>query len=152
VPPGGDPPQAEAHAEHGLSLIDVNQAHGASLLQQRVEHVGGRRVVVDEPVLTRASPRWCCRHDALTGNWFAQFSLELEARSAMRHVDHTARLGDQVLFQWAGKDVYIGQDVRDAYAASSPDAEVRFYERSDHEFRDDARVDRLAFLEAQLGL
>ena len=65
-------------------------------------------------------------------------------------VDHTARLGDHVLFQWAGKDTFIGQDVRDAYAASSPDARVELYEGSDHDFRDDARVARLAFLEAQL--
>ena len=65
-------------------------------------------------------------------------------------VDHTARLGDRVLFQWAGEDFFIGQDVRDAYAASSPDADVKLYEGSDHEFRDDARVDRIAFLEAQL--
>ncbi|MEO6510713.1 MAG: hypothetical protein ABIO16_06970 [Nocardioides sp.] len=99
--------------------------------------------------------------DSLMGNWFAQFWLGLEGadRDAylamfddLNPVDHTARLGSHVLFQWAGKDVFIGQDVRDAYAASSPDAQVDFYERSDHEFRDDARVDRLAFLEAQLGL
>jgi len=95
------------------------------------------------------------------GNWFAQFWRELEGaeRDAylalfddLNPVDHTARLGDRVLFQWAGKDIFIGQEVRDAYAASSPDAQVELYERSDHEFRDDARVARIAFLEAQLGL
>lgn len=99
--------------------------------------------------------------DALMGNWFAQFWLQLEGDARTQYlalfdgldpVDHTARLGDHVLFQWAGEDVFIGQDVRDAYAASSPDAQVDFYERSDHEFRDDARVDRLAFLADQLGL
>ena len=67
-------------------------------------------------------------------------------------VDHTARLGDRVFFQWAEDDFFIGQDVRDAYAASSPDADVKLYPNQDHEFRDSARVDRLAFLGAQLGL
>ena len=110
---------------------------------------------------TRVSTMVLQAPDALMGNWFAQFWLQLEGaeRDAylalfddLNPVDHTARLGDHVLFQWAGRDVFIGQDVRDAYAASSPDAQVDFYERSDHEFRDDARVDRLAFLESQLGL
>jgi dienelactone hydrolase len=108
---------------------------------------------------TRISTMVLQAPDALMGNWFAQFWLELEGAErdaylalfdGLDPVDHTARLGDHVLFQWAGKDIYIGQEVRDAYAASSPDAEAKFYERSDHEFRDDARVDRLAFLEAQL--
>lgn len=99
--------------------------------------------------------------DALMGNWFAQFWLGLEgaerdAYLALFHdldpVDHTARLGDHVLFQWAGKDVFIGPDVRDAYAASSPDADVILYDNADHEFRDAARVDRLAFLTERLGL
>jgi dienelactone hydrolase len=110
---------------------------------------------------TRISTMVLQAPDALMGNWFAQFWLELEGaeRDAylalfddLNPVDHTARLGDHVLFQWAGKDIFIGQDVRDAYAASSPDAHVELYERSDHEFRDDARVARIAFLEAQLGL
>jgi dienelactone hydrolase len=99
--------------------------------------------------------------DALMGNWFAQFWLQLEGDARTQYlalfdgldpVDHTARLGDRVLFQWAGRDDFIGQDVRDAYAASSPDAQVDFYERNDHEFRDYARADRLAFLADQLGL
>lgn len=99
--------------------------------------------------------------DALMGNWFAQFWLGLEGAErdaylalfeGLDPVDHTARLGDRVLFQWAGQDDFIGEDVRAAYAASSPDARVELYERSDHEFRDDARVARLAFLQAALGL
>jgi dienelactone hydrolase len=108
---------------------------------------------------TRISTMVLQAPDALMGNWFAQFWLDLEGAErdaylalfeGLDPVDHTARLGDHVLFQWAGKDTFIGQDVREAYAASSPAARVDFYERSDHEFRDDARVDRLAFLEAQL--
>ena len=99
--------------------------------------------------------------DALMGNWFAQFWLQLEGAERAAYlalfdgldpVDHTARLGDRVLFQWAEDDVFIGQDVRDAYAASSPDADVTLYPNQDHEFRDSARVDRLTFLREQLGL
>lgn len=99
--------------------------------------------------------------DAQMGNWFATFWLQLEGQERADYlalfadvdpVDHTARLGSHVLFQWAGEDEYIPAEVRDAYAASSPDAQVKFYERSDHEFTDAARVDRLAFLADQLGL
>jgi dienelactone hydrolase len=99
--------------------------------------------------------------DALMGNWFAKFWLGLEGSErdaylalfdGLDPVDHTARLGDHVLFQWAADDAFIGQDVRDAYAASSPDAQVRLYERTDHELTDAARLDRLAFLREQLGL
>ncbi len=99
--------------------------------------------------------------DALMGNWFAQFWLQLEGpeRDAylalfddLNPVDHAARLGDQVYIQWAEEDFYIGQDVRDAYAASSPDAVTKLYPRQDHEFRDSARVDRLDWLRTHLGL
>ena len=99
--------------------------------------------------------------DALMGNWFAQFWLQLEGAErdaylalfdGLDPVDHTARLGDRVFFQWAEDDFFIGQDVRDAYAASSPDADVKLYPNQDHEFRDSARVDRLAFLREQLGI
>ena len=99
--------------------------------------------------------------DARMGNWFAQFWLGLEGQAredyldlfaGLDPVDHTARLGDRVLFQWAGKDAFIGADVREAYSASSPLAHVAFYENQDHEFRDVARVARLVFLRDQLGL
>jgi dienelactone hydrolase len=99
--------------------------------------------------------------DALMGNWFATFWLRLQGSERDAYlalfddldpVDHTARLGDRVFLQWAGDDFFIGEDVRDAYAASSPDAVTKTYEGYDHEFQDGARVDRLAFLEAQLGL
>jgi dienelactone hydrolase len=110
---------------------------------------------------TRISTMVLQAPDALMGNWFAQFWLQLEgpARDAylalfdgLNPVDHTARLGNRVFFQWAGKDDFIGQDVRDAYAASSPLAQVKLYPTNDHEFRDGPRVDRLAFLSQQLHL
>jgi dienelactone hydrolase len=103
--------------------------------------------------------------DALMGNWFAQFWLGLEGAEREAYlalfegldpVDRAARLnarlGDRVFIQWAGDDFFIGEDVRNAYAASSPDARVELYPNSDHEFRDNARVDRLAFLREQLGI
>jgi dienelactone hydrolase len=99
--------------------------------------------------------------DALMGNWFAQFWLGYDGArredylalfDGLDPVDHTAGLGDQVFFQWAGEDIFIGADVRDAYAASSPDAASKLYENQDHEFRDSARVDRLAWLRDHLGL
>jgi dienelactone hydrolase len=99
--------------------------------------------------------------DAQMGNWFATFWLQLEGQERADYlalfagrdpVDHTARLGSRVLFQWAGEDIFIPAEVRAAFAASSPDAQVKFYESSDHEFTDAARVDRLAFLADQLGL
>jgi dienelactone hydrolase len=103
--------------------------------------------------------------DALMGNWFAQFWLGLEGAEREAYlalfdgldpVDHAARLntrlGDRVFIQWAEDDFFIGEDVRNAYAASSPDARVELYPNSDHEFRDNARVDRLAFLRDQLGI
>ena len=99
--------------------------------------------------------------DAQMGNWFAQFWLGLQGQeredyldrfAGLDPVDHTARLGGDVLFQWAGKDVFIDADVRAAYAASSPQAQVVLYDNQDHEFRDVARVARLAFLRDRLGL
>jgi len=99
--------------------------------------------------------------DAQMGNWFATFWLQLDGQERADYlalfadvdpVDHTARLGSHVLFQWAGEDDFIPAEVRAAFAASSPVAQVKFYERSDHEFTDAARVDRLAFLADQLGL
>jgi dienelactone hydrolase len=99
--------------------------------------------------------------DALMGNWFAQIWLGLDGADrdaylalfeGLDPVDHTARLGDRVYFQWAGEDFFIGEDARNAYAATSPDAVVNLYPNQDHEFRDTARVDRLTFLRDQLDL
>ncbi len=98
--------------------------------------------------------------DAMFGNWFAKFWLNLHDQEradylALFHgldpVDHTARLGNHVLFQWAGKDVYIGEKVRAKYAASSPDAQVKLYPNADHLLDDVAMGERDAFLATQLG-
>lgn len=99
--------------------------------------------------------------DSLMGNWFAQFWLGLEGQArddylALFHgldpVDNTSRLGSHVLFQWAGQDVYIPEEVRDAFAAANPDAQVALYPNADHFMTDAALIDRDAFLADQLGL
>jgi dienelactone hydrolase len=98
--------------------------------------------------------------DARFGNWFAKYFLGLHGQQRAEYlalfkgldpVDHTARLGDHVLFQWAGKDIYIGAKVRARYAASSPDAHVTLYPNADHLLDDAALEERDAFLADQLG-
>jgi dienelactone hydrolase len=99
--------------------------------------------------------------DSLMGNWFATYWLGLEGQArddylamfdGLDPVDHTSRLGSHVLFQWAGDDIYIPSEVRDAFAAASPEAQVELYDGADHQLTDAATVDRDAFLTQQLGL
>ena len=98
--------------------------------------------------------------DALWGNWFAKYWLDFHGQVRARYlaffkgldpVDHTARLGSHVLFQWAGKDIYVSKRVQAAFAASSPDAKVELYPNSDHQLTDQAAADRDAFLGTELG-
>jgi dienelactone hydrolase len=99
--------------------------------------------------------------DSLWGNWFATFWLGLEGQERADYyalfqgldpIDHTSRLGKHVLFQWAGDDVYIPSEVRDAFAMASPDAKVELYDGATHQLGDAAMVDRDAFLTKQLHL
>jgi dienelactone hydrolase len=99
--------------------------------------------------------------DSLWGNWFATFWLGLEGQDRADYyalfqgldpIDHTSRLGKHVLFQWAGDDVYIPSDVRDAFAAASPDAKVELYDGANHQLTDAALADRDTFLTHQLHL
>jgi dienelactone hydrolase len=99
--------------------------------------------------------------DSLWGNWFATYWLGLQGQAradyyalfdGLNPVEHTSRLGKHVLFQWAGDDVYIPSDVRDAFAAASPDAKVELYDGADHQLTDAALADRDAFLTKQLHL
>jgi dienelactone hydrolase len=99
--------------------------------------------------------------DSLWGNWFAKYWLGLEGAdrdaylqlfAGLDPVEHTARLGSHVLFQWAGEDVFIDADVRAAFAASSPHAQVELYDRADHQLTDEAQIDRDAFLARELQL
>lgn len=99
--------------------------------------------------------------DSLWGNWFATYWLGLtgQARAdyyalfdGLNPIQHTSRLGTHVLFQWAGDDVFIPSDVRDAFAQASPDAQVELYAGADHQLTDAALADRDAFLAQQLHL
>lgn len=100
--------------------------------------------------------------DSRWGNWFATYWLgldpgpERDAYYALFHgldpIDHTSRLGAHVLFQWAGDDVYIPSQVRDDFAAASPEAKVELFDGADHQLTDAARVKRDAFLSHQLRL
>ena len=99
--------------------------------------------------------------DSTWGNWFATYWLGLEGQAREEYlalfagldpVEHTARLGSHVLFQWAGQDVFITPEVQAAFAASSPDAQVLVYPNADHQLTDQAQIDRDAFLTEQLQL
>ena len=104
-------------------------------------------------VMEAADSTWC--------NWFATFWLGFEGQeradycalfNGLDPVEHTSRLGSNVLFQWAGDDFFIPTEVQDAFAASSPDAQVLVYPNADHQLTDAALADRDAFLAEQLGL
>jgi dienelactone hydrolase len=99
--------------------------------------------------------------DSTWGNWFATYWLGLEGQERADYlalfdgldpVQHTARLGSHVLFQWAGQDVFITPEVMAAFATSSPQAQVLTYPSADHLLTDAALRDRDAFLAEQLGL
>ena len=99
--------------------------------------------------------------DSLWGNWFATYWLGLTGQARADYyalfagldpIEHTSRLGRHVLFQWAGDDVFIPSDVRDAFAQASPRAKVQLYDGADHQLTDSALVDRDRFLAHQLDL
>jgi dienelactone hydrolase len=139
-------------ATHGVDrkrIAVVGHDYGAmygSLLADRDHRVSAL-------VLAAPDSTWC--------NWFATFWLALEGQdradycalfSGLDPVDHTSRLRSHVLFQWAGDDFFIPTDVQDAFAASSPRAQVIVYPNADHQLTDAALADRDAFLADQLGL
>ena len=99
--------------------------------------------------------------DSLWGNWFATYWLGLEGQARADYyalfagldpVDHVSRLGSNVLYQWAGRDVFVPEEVRDAFTAANPQAQSILYPNADHQLTDRAIVDLTAFLEARLGL
>lgn len=110
---------------------------------------------------TRVSAMVLETPDATWGNWFAKYFLGLHGHERATYlkvfkgldpVEHTARLGSDLLFQWAGQDVFIGEKVRAAYADGSPDAQVTVYPNADHQLTDAALRERAAFLATELGL
>jgi dienelactone hydrolase len=99
--------------------------------------------------------------DATWGNWFSTYWLGYTGAqrdhyaklfSRLDPVHHVARLGSHVLFQWAGQDVYVTKQVREAYAHQNPQAHEILYADADHQLTDAAAADRDAFLTGQLHL
>lgn len=99
--------------------------------------------------------------DSLWGNWFATYWLGLEGQARQDYyqlfagldpVDHVSRLRSHVLFQWAGRDEFVTEQVRDAYVAANPRAKSIVYPNADHQLTDAAIADLMAFLTDQLDL
>jgi dienelactone hydrolase len=99
--------------------------------------------------------------DATWGHWFVKYWLGFTGAKAAHYkamfaslepVTHVARLGSNELFQWAGQDIFISARVRQEFARHAPDARVKLYKDSDHQFTDQAQADRDAFLTRELRL
>jgi dienelactone hydrolase len=96
--------------------------------------------------------------DATWANWFDKYWLNgddpgyREVFAGLDPVGHVSRLGGHLYFQWAGRDRFVPPDVRAAFAAANPQAEVSLYDGAGHALDQPARADRAAFLRAHLGL
>ena len=99
--------------------------------------------------------------DATWSHWFSAYWLHLgddalkeyDARFAgLDPVEHVARLGEGVLFQWAGRDTFVTEEARAAYARANPLARNRVYERAEHILDDRAQADLRVFLAERWGL
>jgi dienelactone hydrolase len=98
-------------------------------------------------------------------NWFASFWLKLEGTAREEYAVRFAglepvdamgrlaeRLGDRVLFQWAGNDTFVTPAVRAAYESANPKARSIEYVNAGHMLDDRAAADLRAFLAERLGL
>jgi pimeloyl-ACP methyl ester carboxylesterase len=99
--------------------------------------------------------------DSLWGNWFATYWLGLEGPARQDYyelfagldpVEHVSRLRSHVLFQWAGRDEFVPEAVRDAFVVANPRAKSILYPNADHQLTDAAIADLTAFLSDQLDL
>jgi pimeloyl-ACP methyl ester carboxylesterase len=99
--------------------------------------------------------------DATWANWFDTYWLGLpdEQKPAYRAlfagldpVANVSRLGASLYLQFAGEDQFVPAETRAAFAEAAPSAKVSLYPNSDHFLDQSAKDDRLAFLEARLGL
>jgi dienelactone hydrolase len=132
---------------HRVAVVghDYGAMYGA-LLAQRDQRVD---------VLAMQAP------DSLMGNWFATYWLQLEGQpradylalfAGLDPVDNVDRLGSHVLFQWAGEDVFVPEEVRNAFITANPQARTVTYDRADHQLTDAAIADLVGFLTEQLDL
>jgi dienelactone hydrolase len=99
--------------------------------------------------------------DATWANWFDTYWLGLpdDQKAAYRAVfagldpvDNVSRLGSHLYFQWAGRDRFVTPEVRAAFSAANPQANVSLYDRADHFLTQPAKDDREAWVAGQLGL
>ena len=99
--------------------------------------------------------------DSTWSNWFSTYWLRLEGEAFKEYdaqfagldpVDHVGRLGDGVLLQWAGRDTFVTEETRAAYARANPRARTELYDRAEHMLDDHARDDLRDFLTGRLGL
>ena len=99
--------------------------------------------------------------DATWGHWFVKYWLGFTGKRAARYkalfarlqpVRHVTRLGRHELFQWAGRDIFVGASVRKQFAVAAPLARVDFYPTAGHQLTTAAQTARDAFLAKQLRL
>jgi pimeloyl-ACP methyl ester carboxylesterase len=99
--------------------------------------------------------------DATWGHWFSTYWLGFTGPKAraynalfngLQPVGHVAALGQRLLLQWAGQDIYVSAGVRARFSAANPQAQVILYESADHQMTTGAQIDRDAFLTDRLGL
>jgi pimeloyl-ACP methyl ester carboxylesterase len=99
------------------------------------------------------------------GSWFAAYWLKLEGPARKEYAARFAglqpvdavgrlaeRLGDRMLFQWAGKDTFVSPATRAAYEAANPKARSIDYINAEHMLDDRAAADLVAFLVEALEL
>ncbi len=99
--------------------------------------------------------------DATWGNWFVKYWLGYEGPQAEAYlkqfaqldpVKHVSGIGDGLMFQFAGKDIFVDEATRDAFTTAAPQARVRLYPNAEHQLGTLARNDREAFLTERLHL
>jgi dienelactone hydrolase len=99
------------------------------------------------------------------GSWFATYWLKLEGAAREEYAARFAglepldavgrladRIGDGMLFQWAGNDTFVTTAARAAYESANPKARTTEYATADHMLDDRAAADLTAFLTERLGL
>jgi dienelactone hydrolase len=99
--------------------------------------------------------------DATWANWFDTYWLGLPADQKASYqkifhgidpVDDVSRLGSGLYLQFAGDDEFVPAATRSAFTAAAPSAKVSLYPDDDHSLDQQAKDDREAFLDAELGL
>ena len=100
-------------------------------------------------VIIRVASFWL----RLEGQARAEYAARFEGLEPVDKVRRLAeRLGEGMLFQWAGKDTFVRPTVRAAYEEANPKARSVEYPDADHMLDDRAAADLEAFLAERLAL